>query len=704
MTLGRPLFAKLFLEGIEVPFIGASITNTVNQATICYIDLVPHAVINNIKPRTLVHLMVRNINDATGKFPFVLAFQGEVFGYNFGKTTTSRSFSISCIDQSSYWDNVLTYFFNPQQSLGQGAEQMVSEFNNQTIAQKGAAASIKVSHSENAYYKTVINKAFAEAKRKGKTADLFDGLVAIFKDIGGVNDFYSMAEERLRISDRIAAASSGAVEKLLQQQEALDWLMGIASRASGFSSLRMVVNDLMSVLFHDFASISFPGLVANDSVKMSLTKSKVPTTIGEFLFKPNMFMVAPPVCNIFFPDEYSSFNFSRNFFQEPTRLAYKPEIPSFAGAGISGVVLPPVYEPESFAHFMKGPRGAKMPKEFRGPSDTQVDEDKDGGTDPGQFGDKDIVKGKPRESTNGKKREQFFLTNEEKLKGIMLTQESMVPAASQFRQSVSEVGRTSFSKQVAKYMFNKKKFETRQIQITSHLKMSVVPGFTALILDDSSAEQNITAYCSSVTHRIYCNQGGYTNTTLSYARTVKEQDQASGKAGEPLIPPWMSEEIFGKKGKPSATKNKKVSESVAKAGEQVIVPDALSDYFLKLLGEKGSMTINKYTSEPTLQGATDKILEDYREIKKKGGESVASMIDTVTSRRYISMDEAFAFIGATPKGGSSAADFVEYSGPRLFDAKRSDGTTASDVSQLKLRRKVIFDYRDALRASRGFRG
>jgi len=41
MAHGRPLQAKLFLEGIEVPFIGASITHTVNQASIAYIDLVP---------------------------------------------------------------------------------------------------------------------------------------------------------------------------------------------------------------------------------------------------------------------------------------------------------------------------------------------------------------------------------------------------------------------------------------------------------------------------------------------------------------------------------------------------------------------------------------------------------------------------------------------------------------------------------------
>jgi len=126
MATGRPLRAKLLLEGIEVPFIGATITHTVNQAAIAYVDLVPHKIINNIKPRTLVQLYVRDYQDTVtgGGFPYVTAFEGEVFGYSFAKTPSSRTFSISCIDFTSYWDNVLTYFFNAQQSLGKGANSL----------------------------------------------------------------------------------------------------------------------------------------------------------------------------------------------------------------------------------------------------------------------------------------------------------------------------------------------------------------------------------------------------------------------------------------------------------------------------------------------------------------------------------------------------------------------------------------------------
>src|SRR5690606_16868920 len=103
---------------------------------------------------------------------------------------------------------------------------------------------------------------------------------------------------------------------------------GVIGQESGLSTLRMVIQDLMSLIFHDFVSIPFPAKVPRSGLQNGVTSTDaVQRTVGEFLFKPNLYMVPPPVCNIFFPDEYSTFSFSRNFFQEPTRLIYQPEIP-----------------------------------------------------------------------------------------------------------------------------------------------------------------------------------------------------------------------------------------------------------------------------------------------------------------------------------------------------------------------------------------
>lgn len=687
MSVGRPLGAKLFLEGMEVPFIGATFTHTVNQASIAYIDLVPHKTINNIRPRTLATLMVRDYNDEKNGFPYVLAFEGEVFGYNFGKTVSSRTFSISCIDKTGYWDNVLTYFFNAQQSGSKGAGLISREGMDQRDAQALGARVQAVTHSKSSFFLNTIKTALngpnvTDPDGTSRKADFLDAFVAVYREISKLNDFYKSAEERLRIVDRVLLKSSGDLATLLKENEALDWFGGVIGQESGLSTLRMVIQDLMSLIFHDFVSVPFPSKVPRAGLQNGITATDaVQRTVGEFIFKPNLYMVPPPVCNIFFPDEYSTFNFSRNFFQEITRLIYQPEIPRGFGGG--EVALPHVYQPESFNHYMLG-KGGYQENDLMGDGALQVNEDF------GHFGDRITSE------IQNDKREAQFLTNEEKMKGILTAKEGMVPASTAFRQALSDVGKRDFSEGVARYLFFKKRFEGRSIQITSQLKLSVVPGFNTLILDDSDAEQTVVAYCSSVTHRIFATQGGYTNTTLSYARTVEEQDVASGKAGEPLIPPWFSKEVFGEVKDPAPDAPKEVKDR----GKQLIVdPKKLSEFYSGLIGDKGSKVINDLTGKNTLTEAAKELLKRYRSSREN--KSVPAFISKTTSRDYVRARESFQFLGATTTTKDlSSADFIEFTGKRISGA--DSGQLDSD--QVKARRAVIIAYRKALRANRGFRG
>lgn len=688
MTTARPLHARLFLEGVEVPLIGATITHTVDMAAIAYIDVVPHQTINNIKPRTLVHLFARDLSNPTDGYPHVLAFEGEVFGFNFGKTPSSRTFSLSCIDLSSYWDNVISYFFNAQQALGKGASAIAQEgMLKEEIKTGSGTAQINTSFSTASFFRTVIDEA-----TKASGTDFLDGLVAVYKRIADVNDFYSFAEDRLRIIEQIKMKSSGKLTQLISKKEATDYFMDAAGSLGGLETLRNVINYLMNMLFHDFISVPFPGVVANKNIKTAPVRQSK-TTIGQFVFKPNMYMVPPPVCNIFFPDEYSSFNFSRNFFQEPTRLIYQPELPMYKGSSVS---MLHVYAPASFANFMKTRKVSATESVVGSLTGSLVGDGalQTSKTDNWGYYNDDTT----NKSVQGKKREQQFLTNEEKLKGILFAIESGVPSITQFMTSLSESGRVDLHRRIADYLFFKKRFQNREVSITSHLKLSVVPGFNVMIVDDSDAGQTVLAYCSSITHRIYANQGGYTQTTLSYARTVDEQDQTSGKSNEPLVPPWFDEAVFGKVGKPPTSKDKAINTKVKAAGDQLIVPDGLGDFYKELLGEKGSMSINSYSKESTVLGASEKIKAEYLDAKKKGRDAVHALIDKVTRRDYVKMTEAFKFLGASTASKNIDTPFLEFSGPKL------SGATAKNSTQVKSRRKIVTEYRDTLKDRRGFHG
>lgn len=670
---GRRIGLKLFLEGIEVPVSGASVTFAVGQASIAYINVVPHGTINNIKPRTRVDLFALDpiSND------YALLFSGEVFGFSGGKSSSSRKFQLNCIDFTSYWDNALTYFFNPEQSLGKGGDVLAGggQFMETAKVEKesGGAQVTAYSHSTSSFYVRVMQKAVEEAKSKGLTPDLVDTITAIVKEITGVNDFFLSAENRIKINDYLVSASSGSVNLLLEDQQGIDWFNGVAGRYNGYTTLRTVIQDLLGMLFHDFTPMPFSSIVDKAGVRRSAVAGKS-KTIASYVIKPHMYMLPPPMCNIFFPEEYSMSDFSRNFFQEPTRLVYQPEIPMAMaqGAGIANIHY---YEPSSYKYYMEKPLGG-IPDSEIGSGDIQV------AKNPGMFGDDDIVDGKPRESTNGKKREQQFMTNEENMKGIIMSRESQIPASSSFRSALKDIGKATYLQGITQYLFYKKRFEPRGIQISSQLKMSVVPGFPVLLVDDGDAAQNIVAYANSVTHMIDTSGGGSTQVNLSYARMVGEEEQASQKAGEPLIPPWFKSDIFG-------TNNTDGTQST---------PVALSAYYAKMLGASGSKTVNDYTHESHIVLAVDKLLKEYRANKaNKSSLTTMNFIDKVTRRDYATMSNLFEMHGVTVVNGTG--NFMEFFSQRLFG-----NTGAADATQVQLRRAVIKKYRDALKADRGFKG
>ena len=693
MALGRPLGAKLFLEGKEVPFIGASITCTVNQASIAYIDLVPHKEIMNIKPRTLVQVFVRHYMDEGPEcvFPYVLAWQGEVFGYTFGKTPSSRTFSLSCIDLTSYWDNCLAYFFNAQQSLGSGGTDKAAQAMEITDVKKTGTRIINVVLSQASYFKTKIEEIMKDTSK-----DFLDAFVAIYKDVSYVNDFFKAADERLRIKDQIVLHSSGKLYDMIKQTQALDWFTGMPGRSSGYSSLRSIIDDLTGMIFHDFAPIPFPAAVKSSNITKGLpTKNKTIKTIGNFVFKPNLYMMSPPACNIFFPDEYSNFQFSRNFFKEPTRLIYQPELPSRMGQGSPAVYMAHVYEPPSFDHFMSKATGDYA--DFQGNSSTDVPK----GSNPGHWGENDLPNTSSKVN-NGVKREAQFLTNEEYMKGIWLYRESMMPATTQFRMALDEYGldKNKFSQRIAKYLFFKRRFQDRQLQITSHLKLSVVPGFPVLVLDDSDADQNVIAYCSSVTHRIYATEGGYTNVQLSYARYAAEQDVSSSFGEQYLIPPWFDELLFGEVRRPDDSEA--APEEVASLGVTVVASRNLSDFYASILGDHGSTALTSLDpKERVAIGAIRSLQKKYREKKLKGSRDVQAFISQITNREYIRMKDYFKFLGATTTEkdvNSPTANWIEFTGD-IFTRKGKP-----DEKPVATRVEVIKKYRDTLKESRGFRG
>ena len=86
---------RVFLEGREVPVTSAAVVFRMNMPAMANIELVPLNVIKFIKPRTQVHIFVRDAR-TFGDNNFYLCFEGEVMGRTMVKKHNGASLFVQC--------------------------------------------------------------------------------------------------------------------------------------------------------------------------------------------------------------------------------------------------------------------------------------------------------------------------------------------------------------------------------------------------------------------------------------------------------------------------------------------------------------------------------------------------------------------------------------------------------------------------------
>ena len=108
---------RLFMEGIEVPVIGAGVSMNIGSAATANVQIVPDESLTTILPRTVVHLFYLDSEDfhsSTNATPqdhhYKLMFSGEVFSLSIGKAGAgNRVATLNCLDFSNVWDTSYSY-------------------------------------------------------------------------------------------------------------------------------------------------------------------------------------------------------------------------------------------------------------------------------------------------------------------------------------------------------------------------------------------------------------------------------------------------------------------------------------------------------------------------------------------------------------------------------------------------------------------
>jgi hypothetical protein len=303
---GQYLHLRLFLEGVEVPVISAQIQSQKNSPAAASIQIVANDYALDLRPRTLVHLFAFDIYNGVppedtvqigapgtrvssrddgvdpelaGLFPperfastveqdrtdlvnenYKLIFGGELIGFSFQKSPTSRSIVLQCLDWSSYWDIGYQYQVAGF-SLGGGGTR---------AAFTGASTTVFNDFLEGSG--DIVARIIQRPPRSypSLAGTLLGGITHIIEAVGGVyfgqravrgtNDFFSLAEIRLHITQMVGANPySNRDENRLLAANGFGSLFRRSLAGLGrLVSIRAILLALQRYIFHEIIPITSP--------------------------------------------------------------------------------------------------------------------------------------------------------------------------------------------------------------------------------------------------------------------------------------------------------------------------------------------------------------------------------------------------------------------------------------------------------------
>lgn len=705
---------RLFLEGREVPFVSATISASVGQPASAIIDLVPEESIKFIRPKTQVHIFVKDSFNF-GDLDYYLAFEGEVTGRQMGKSDSSRYFRVTAVDYSGYWDEARTYFMNHNFLQGMIGQVQTGAPSGETIAKAAGADTSRGAA-------TVISQMI-QTMLKGNNKDLVEGVIRVFKSMNEINLMYRTAWDRLRMNDRVRAFGSGRIATFLKDLQIEEFLRSYTGANGGLSSLREVLVGIMGLIFHDFVSIPFPSVV---SIMDKTGLLEIGKTIGSFLFIPDGYSLPPPRCNVIFPSRIQSIDFVEDFRAAPTRFAFQASFPE-TGQQLPVLTYETQYYPQSFSDYMfRTKRETLTERASLLGASTLL------GTDKSSYGsifygDRKF-KAVGEKSISPKLRQNDFLTNEESIRGIFLDRELFAPGMTALMKNTTVGARKAFTQEIGKYLFYKKRFGSRNAQAQLMFSPFLVPGFNAILVDDSDAGQTLIAKLQSVTHML-SNTGCATTVGLGYARDFDEVDALSGGVGDPPLPKWFDESRFGKTDETAFKEETKyllekraITTQEAEKREALkgsICFTKLSAFYQSLVGCDSITSVDgkdepgfKDTKLCTTRGAAFFLIAQYK-AKVSDHKARDAFVQKLNKRRIPTLFETFYFLGAQPDMGDTGVseqpiipdEFARFvANPYSKFGKRFDGVGYPDEKILAYRRTVIDTYVEALKTKRGFRG
>lgn len=269
MAQGHHLHLRLFLEGVEVPVVSASVQVSANTPAAATIQVVATDKVLDLLPRTVVHLFyydyVEQGNSALDlddeilqgdkyvdwfNSKYKLLFMGELITIQFSKAAGQRAVILQCSDFSNYWDTTFQYNFNGSLFGGRRQAAFIGANSNFFTSPLG--------HGTGTISRLLNGRSANFPELRG----LLAGVVRMLEAIGGsyygrntfrgCNDFTSIAELRVKVLQQITAAEKDTTTASLFARKAFNMWMNRQTGSLGtLVSFRGLTKMMFKFIFHE---------------------------------------------------------------------------------------------------------------------------------------------------------------------------------------------------------------------------------------------------------------------------------------------------------------------------------------------------------------------------------------------------------------------------------------------------------------------
>jgi len=333
---------EVYIAGVKMPSTSITTTSAFNAIPTCTVAMPPDARLFSIGRQDRVPLQVfvsdtlngpswETSADGVEKVPnYILLFDGEITDFGYSSFGTYKEFVITA-------ESIPAFLKQVQFKLLQTMEDYAL-----SGLPSGNISSVLVQNHQQATFPTsLFMDGLAPVAKDNKTieypTDFLDNVVAFMTNTGSpapqktnaVLEFYGAYCDSIKFSDRYARVpyfddsdpkhnvswNQGATKpgfpllKGLQSQTLYQLYQNMGNSGPVQDSIYNLINYIVASLEYELAVISSPAYIKGKMVQLCL--------------KPLLYEALPPSCNILFRSHVSSLTMNENVMEPPTRILYR---------------------------------------------------------------------------------------------------------------------------------------------------------------------------------------------------------------------------------------------------------------------------------------------------------------------------------------------------------------------------------------------